>query len=116
MTAPIAASVDLSGSTNGVVKGSLPAAPEPSGQEKQVMLHLSNVSHAVNHFQDQMMSMLYPSIMAELGLSYTAVGALAAVCSMLNSVCQGAATDEDRDAAFSLISCWASSPSRSGCC
>jgi MFS family permease len=53
------------------------------------MLHLSNASHAVNHFQNQMMTMLYPSIMAEMGLSYTAVGALAAVCSMLNSICQG---------------------------
>jgi predicted MFS family arabinose efflux permease len=90
------ASVDLSGSANGAVAGSPPAAPgaldaapEPSGQEKQAMLHLSNASHAVNHFQNQMMTMLYPSIMAELGLSYTAVGALAAVCSMLNSVCQG---------------------------
>ncbi|HMH54571.1 MAG TPA: hypothetical protein VK548_30325 [Candidatus Acidoferrum sp.] len=67
----------------------LDAAPEPSAQEKQAMLHLSNASHAVNHFQNQMMAMLYPSIMAELGLSYTAVGALAAVCSVLNSVCQG---------------------------
>ena len=53
------------------------------------MLHLSNASHAVNHFQNQMMTMLYPSIMAELGLSYTAVGALAAVCSVLNSLSQG---------------------------
>jgi hypothetical protein len=53
------------------------------------MLHLSNASHAVNHFQNQMMAMLYPSIMAELGLSYTAVGALAAVCSVLNSISQG---------------------------
>jgi MFS family permease len=64
-------------------------AREPSAQEKQAMLHLSNASHAVNHFQNQMMAMLYPAIMAELGLSYTMVGALAAVCSVLNSVCQG---------------------------
>jgi len=65
------------------------AESEPSAQEKQAMLHLSNASHAVNHFQNQMMTMLYPSIMAELGLSYTAVGALSAICSVLNSVCQG---------------------------
>ncbi len=51
--------------------------PEPNTQEKQLMLHLSNVSHGVNHFQNQMMTMLYPSIMAELGMSY-------------NSICQGA--------------------------
>lgn len=75
------ASVDLSGSTNGAVAGNPPA---------------------VNHFQNQMMTMLYPSIMAELGLSYTAVGALAAVCSMLNSLCQDGTTKEQPDGAFPL--------------
>jgi len=64
--------------------------PEPSTQEKQLMLHLSNVSHGVNHFQNQMMTMLYPSIMAALGMSYTEVGVLSAICSVLNSICQGA--------------------------
>jgi len=63
---------------------------EPSTQEKQLMLHLSNVSHGVNHFQNQMMTMLYPAIMAELGMSYTQVGVLSAICSVLNSICQGA--------------------------
>jgi predicted MFS family arabinose efflux permease len=51
---------------------------------------LSNVSHGVNHFQNQMMTMLWPSIMAELGMSYMQVGILSAICSALNSVCQGA--------------------------
>jgi len=63
---------------------------EPSAQEKQIMLHLSNVSHAVNHFQNQMLTMLYPYIMAELGMSYTQVGVLSAIRSVLNSICQGA--------------------------
>jgi predicted MFS family arabinose efflux permease len=63
---------------------------EPSAQEKQLMLHLSNVSHAVNHFQNQMLTMLYPSIMAELGMSYMQVGVLSAIRSVLNSICQGA--------------------------
>ena len=63
---------------------------EPSPQEKQLMLHLSNVSHGVNHFQNQMMTMLWPSIMAALGMSYTEVGFLSAICSVLNSICQGA--------------------------
>jgi MFS transporter, FSR family, fosmidomycin resistance protein len=63
---------------------------EPSTQEKHLMLHLSNVSHAINHFQNQMMTMLYPSMMAELGMSYTQVGVLSAICSALNSICQGA--------------------------
>jgi hypothetical protein len=43
---------------------------EPTTQEKQLMLHLSNVSHGVNHFQNQMMAMLWPSIMEALGMSY----------------------------------------------
>jgi MFS family permease len=68
----------------------LGAEQEPSTREKQAMLHLSNVSHAVNHFQNQMMTMLYPYIMADLGMSYTAVGVLSAICSMLSSICQGA--------------------------
>src|SRR5215467_3048623 len=63
---------------------------EPSTKEKQLMLHLSNVSHGVNHFQNQMMTMLYPSIMAELGMSYIQVGVMSAICSVLNSICQGA--------------------------
>ena len=66
------------------------AVLEPSAHEKQAMLHLSNLSHGVNHFQNQMMTMLYPAIMAELGLSYIQVGLLSAICSMLNSLCQGA--------------------------
>jgi len=65
-------------------------AREPSPQEKRLVLHLSNVSHGVNHFQNQMMTMLWPSIMAELGMSYMQVGVLSAICSALNSVCQGA--------------------------
>jgi MFS family permease len=65
-------------------------AQEPSSQEKTLMLHLSNVSHGVNHFQNQMMTMLWPTIMAALGLSYTQVGVLAAISSALNSLCQGA--------------------------
>src|SRR5439155_22455053 len=54
------------------------------------MLHLSNLSHAVNHFQNQMMTMLYPYIMADLGMTYTALVVLSAICSMLSSICQGA--------------------------
>jgi predicted MFS family arabinose efflux permease len=63
---------------------------EPGTQEKNLMLHLSNVSHGVNHFQNQMMAMLYPYIMAELGMSYMQVGVLSAICSVLNNICQGA--------------------------
>jgi hypothetical protein len=64
--------------------------PEPSKHEKNLMLHLSNVSHAVNHFQNQMMTMLWPYIMAELGMSYIQVGVLSAISGTINSICQGA--------------------------
>ena len=77
----------------GVLETSTPATAEeqePSTQAKQLMLHLSNISHGVNHFQNQMMTMLWPSIMAALGMSYTEVGVLSAICSVLNSICQGA--------------------------
>src|SRR5207249_10413161 len=39
---------------------------------------------------NQMMTMLWPSIMAALGMSYTEVGVLSAIVSVLNSICQGA--------------------------
>ncbi len=62
---------------------------EPGEREKQVVLQLSNVSHGVNHFQNQMMAMLYPSIMAALGMSYTEVGTLSAARSIISSIAQG---------------------------
>ncbi|MFN0073424.1 MAG: MFS transporter, partial [Chloroflexota bacterium] len=61
----------------------------PTEREAQAMLHLSNVSHGVNHFQNQMMAMLYPSIMAELGMSNMEVGMLSAVRGVTNSLSQG---------------------------
>jgi predicted MFS family arabinose efflux permease len=63
---------------------------EPSDREKAVMLHLSNVSHACNHFQNQMLAMLYPFIMADLGMSYADLGVLSAIRSMVTSLAQGA--------------------------
>jgi predicted MFS family arabinose efflux permease len=92
------ATASTAGQENGV-----PAAPgglgdrpplleeeqEPGKHEKNLMLHLSNVSHGVNHFQNQMMTMLWPYIIAELGMSYTQVGVLSAITGAINSVCQG---------------------------
>src|SRR5215467_13552626 len=40
---------------------------EPSTKEKQLMLHLSNVSHGVHHFQNQMMTMLWPPLWQRWG-------------------------------------------------
>lgn len=67
-----------------------PEEREPTEREKRAMLHLSNVSHAINHFQNQMMTMLYPFIMADLGMSYLDIGVLSAVRSVSNSFSQGA--------------------------
>ena len=62
----------------------------PSSREAQAMLQLSNVSHGLNHFQNQMMAMLYPAIMAELGMTNMEVGMLSAVRGVTNSLSQGA--------------------------
>ena len=50
---------------------------------------LTNVSHGVNHFQNQMMVVLYPVIMPELGFGYAELGLLLAVQSMLSGATQG---------------------------
>jgi MFS transporter, FSR family, fosmidomycin resistance protein len=43
------------------------------------VLWLTNASHATNHFQNQMVSTLYPVIMAELGLDYFQLGTITAI-------------------------------------
>ena len=43
------------------------------------MLWLTNISHATNHFQNQMLATLYPVIMAELGLDYFQLGTITAI-------------------------------------
>jgi predicted MFS family arabinose efflux permease len=65
-------------------------AEGPSEREASMMLHLSNVSHACNHFQNQMLTMLYPYIMAELGMSYLDLGVMTAIRSVITSLSQGA--------------------------
>jgi predicted MFS family arabinose efflux permease len=69
---------------------SVPEDEGPSPREAQAMLQLSNVSHGLNHFQNQMMAMLYPAIMAELGMTNMEVGMLSAVRGVTNSLSQGA--------------------------
>jgi MFS family permease len=54
----------------------LEAAPEV---ERSLVLWLTNVSHAVNHFQNNMVASLYPIIMAELGMGYFQLGTLTAI-------------------------------------
>jgi MFS family permease len=47
--------------------------------ERSLVLWLTNVSHAVNHFQNNMVASLYPIIMAELGFGYFQLGTLTAI-------------------------------------
>jgi MFS transporter, FSR family, fosmidomycin resistance protein len=61
----------------------------PTEREKQAMLHLSNVSHALNHFQNQMLAIMIPTIMADLGMSYLSVGVMTGVRSVFGSLSQG---------------------------
>ena len=60
-----------------------------SAVERNIILWLTNVSHGVNHFQNQMMVVLYPVIMPELGFGYAELGVLLAVQSMLGGATQG---------------------------
>jgi FSR family fosmidomycin resistance protein-like MFS transporter len=57
--------------------------------ERSVVLWLTNVSHAVNHFQNNMVAALYPVIMAELGFSYFQLGAISAVRTVFGNASQG---------------------------
>jgi MFS family permease len=47
--------------------------------ERSYVLWLTNLSHAVNHFQNNMVAALYPTIMAELGFGYFELGTLTAI-------------------------------------
>jgi MFS transporter, FSR family, fosmidomycin resistance protein len=47
--------------------------------ERTLVLWLTNVSHAANHFQNQMVSTLYPVIMADLGFGYFELGIITAI-------------------------------------
>ncbi len=56
--------------------------------ERTLVLWLTNVSHAVNHFQNQMVSTLYPVIMAELGFGYFQLGAITAIRTVFGNASQ----------------------------
>jgi MFS family permease len=64
--------------------GELAVEPVPSDRfGASVTLWLTNASHALNHFQNQMVAVLYPVIMAELGFGYAQLGAIAAIRNLL---------------------------------
>src|SRR5438128_8551440 len=59
-----------------------------SDRDRSQMLWLTNGSHAVNHFQNGMISVLYKPIMDELGLNYAELGVLSATQSFLSNQTQ----------------------------
>ncbi|HEY7063135.1 MAG TPA: MFS transporter [Chloroflexota bacterium] len=71
-------------------RGAIPAATVDAAaladeRERALVLWLSNASHALNHFQSQMVSVLYPVIMAELGFGYAQLGMLTAIRNLLGN-------------------------------
>lgn len=60
-----------------------------SAIERNSIFWLTNFSHAVNHFQNQMVGVLYIVIMPDLGFDYQDLGTLTAVMILLGGVTQG---------------------------
>jgi MFS family permease len=60
----------------------------PNAREATIILWLTNVSHAANHFQGQMVTVLYPAIMADLGFGYAQLGIMTAIRNLLGSATQ----------------------------
>ena len=63
--------------------------PVGSSIERNSVLWLTNFSHGVNHFQNEMLAVLYVVIMPELGFSYTQLGAVTAIRSVFGGAIQG---------------------------
>ena len=57
--------------------------------ERTSVFWLTNFSHAVNHFQNQMVAVLYVVIMPELDFGYQDLGILTAVMILMGGVTQG---------------------------
>jgi hypothetical protein len=64
------------------------AAESSSEVERALVLWLTNLSHAVNHFQNQTATTLYPVIMAELGFGYLELGTLTAIRTVFGNASQ----------------------------
>ena len=54
--------------------------------ERTSVFWLTNFSHAVNHFQHQMVAVLYVVIMPDLGFGYQELGILTAVMILMGGV------------------------------
>ncbi|MDA0798723.1 MAG: MFS transporter [Chloroflexi bacterium] len=71
------------------VTSALPVEDEVSDAEKRSALWLTNGSHAVNHFQNGIVSFMYVDIMKEFGIGYVELGILVAVRNAIGSILQG---------------------------
>jgi MFS family permease len=56
--------------------------------ERRQVLWLTNVSHLVNHSLGQMVSVLYPAMMAELGFGYADLGVLVAIQNLIGNAAE----------------------------
>lgn len=81
----------MRGPTESIAPGDTQAQADAQGAsfQRSAILWVTNISHALNHFQNQMVSVLYPVIMADLGFGYAQLGVLSAVRSLLGSATQG---------------------------
>jgi MFS family permease len=59
------------------------ALATPAGAQR--VLWLTNSSHLINHFLGQMVSVLYPAIMAEFGMGYADLGVLTAIQNLIGN-------------------------------
>ena len=58
------------------------------GRDRTLLLWLTNSAHATNHFQNAMLTILYPIMMVDLGFGYAQVGALTAIQGVFGNATQ----------------------------
>jgi len=68
--------------TSSELAGRAEAAPR---LPRMLTLWITNASHALNHFQNQMVAVLYPVILTQLGFGYAQLGVITAVRNLLGS-------------------------------
>src|SRR5919108_3700965 len=85
------APVEAANATPAEAASALGAAQEAvaiSNREKQIVLWLNNVNHMMNHFQNQIAFVMYPTISRELGFGPLELSLLAAGRSIFNNWAQ----------------------------
>lgn len=81
---PAAQAVDRPGGAAGPVD----ERRQAEGRDRTLLLWLTNSAHATNHFQNAMLTILYPIMMVDLGFGYAQVGALTAVQGVFGNATQ----------------------------